>query len=255
MNDTVFQQKLLSVMTDNKYDRIIPKRRSGKLDHKNAWRVHTGAENIFRQKQERKGKEYSVVLLVDESGSMGTIGWGADKMMPTKGVVSFMARQLQKAGINFAIIGFNAKIRTHKPFGSTMHESDLVKLEDDLYAACHGKLPGQSRNDISCNHDYDAIESALRMLAPTKHGKILITFSDGHPNCDYGSGCGYDEQKHQHAKIRAMVRENPQVVTIGVGILESMGLNKIYDQVVDVQDLTAFKDQVIGVLAKNIKRG
>lgn len=256
MNDTVFQQKLLSVMTDNRYDRVIPKRRSGKLDHKNAWRVHAGAENVFKQKQERKGKEYSVVLCVDESGSMKHFGGGGydTKFDAAVDLASYMATHLQKAGIDFAVIGFNCNVVTHKNFGSKMGAFELQLMRQEMDRNYHGCFPS-GWTYAHGNHDFVAIEQGLEMLRHRTHGKILISLSDGQPACDDCDACGYDEDKHEPRNIHALIKSYPDVLSVGVGILQSSHLGSMFDHVVPIEDLADFKGKMIGFLDKNIKRG
>ena len=56
MKERVFKLALQSIMKDNVYDRVIRKRKKGRLDDKNLYKVAVNQENIFKQKQERKNK-------------------------------------------------------------------------------------------------------------------------------------------------------------------------------------------------------
>lgn len=73
MNDATFQAKLSSILTDNKFDRWVAGKRSGKLDTKRIYKIRT-ASTIFKKREARKGKDYSVMIVVDTSGSMSSGG-------------------------------------------------------------------------------------------------------------------------------------------------------------------------------------
>lgn len=68
--DNVLNARVKSIVQDNKNKRMTPNKRAGKLHMNRLWRAKTGVQNVFRQQQERKGKEYHVRILVDQSGSM-----------------------------------------------------------------------------------------------------------------------------------------------------------------------------------------
>lgn len=258
MQDAVFQAKLQSVMTDNKFDRVIPKRRTGKLDTRNLWRASVGAVNVFKQKQERKGKEYSVVLTVDESGSMMHDGYATPeyryKFDAAVDVACYMARHLEKAGISFAVIGFNCTVITHKALDQKFVETDFRQAARRNYDSC---VEGTSWHNAHGNHDHDAIELGMKMLSPEKHGKILMHLSDGKPACDYGSNaeCRYDQDKHRPERIRAIMHANPEVKAIGVGILEWQHLDRMFGTMLPIKSLSEFKEGLIKTLEREIKRG
>jgi hypothetical protein len=73
LTDAVFRQQLKNIMIDNAFDRRVRGRKRGKLDMKSLYKVPAKRENIFTLKEARKNKRYNVLLLVDESGSMGGI--------------------------------------------------------------------------------------------------------------------------------------------------------------------------------------
>ena len=61
MNDVTFQRFLSSVMLDNKYDRFVKNRRTGKLDTRNIYKIKF-SEKIFKRREARKNKHYAVTL-------------------------------------------------------------------------------------------------------------------------------------------------------------------------------------------------
>jgi len=253
MHDNVFQKKLTSVMKDNLYDRVIPKRRAGKLDFNNAWRVHVGAKNVFQSKQERKNKEYNVVFCLDESGSME--GY---KLDTAKSIMTFLTRILGKSGVNFAVVGYNCNVVVHKGFdkGVSPEEMEGMIMENfESKIIHHVTKEPVDYVALQGNHDWLALDTAYRLLKGRKHGKILIMLSDGRPKCDNPGRCGYPVKLHSLDVMRSLVKGNGDVISIGVGIRESNHLHGVFDEVVEVNDLNEFKNQMIALLNKKIKRG
>lgn len=263
ISDPAFSARLKSIMTDNKYDRKIPKRRKGRLDSHSLWRAKVGAENVFRQKQERKNKDYHVVLLIDLSGSMhGTI----DRRDPESQVkyeaaieqALFMAETLEKVEIAFTIMGFNCGVHIFKESHQTLKKLSKVKIRNNILRVL--------RTRWGENHDYQGLLAGYEKLKGDKHGKVLMVFSDGAP-----STCHRDADCYEHfgrklpesiwelnqddpAVLRNLVLAHKDVTTIGVG-LDSHVVEGIYPKHVLVESLADFKPKVLNALKSAIKRG
>jgi len=193
--DPVFKQQLMSVMTDNKYDRHLKGRKKGNIDHKSLWRVSTGATNVFTQKQSRKNKRYNIVLLIDESGSMhaavssrlATYYQLREHMPSDKAsdkaellrshqaarTAVFLAKHLDNINIELAIVGFNRFIMIHKNFDE--HLPDL----EELYGIIVNNVRGGGGAE---NNDIDGLAMAYKLLRPRLgQQNIVIMISDGQP--------------------------------------------------------------------------
>jgi cobalamin biosynthesis protein CobT len=249
MSPEVFVQQLRSVMTDNKFSRMIGSRLNGELDQRKMWRASTGAKNVFRQEAARKGKEYSVVLLLDESGSMG-----GNKYDVARETTIEMAKALARAGVDTAIIGFNCRLLVHKKFGEKF---DQAKLTEELREANTVRATNHSRGThyYAGNHNYAALEAGYKMLSSKKYGKIMLHISDGHPTCDYPEDCKYDQKLHRKANLKALTSKHPEVLDIGVGIYDTSVLPDIHDEVIEIRGMSEFKPLLINVLKKHIRRG
>lgn len=242
VSDSVFVQRLLMVMKDNQYDRVIPKRKKGKLDGKNIWKAVAGQVNVFKQRQESQNKEYHVVLAVDCSGSMG-----GQKFNSACETAAFMMESLQKADIDVSVIAFNCVIRVVKSrIERRMTGSELIKRISNHYGSQHGN-----------NNDFFALKQGFELLKADEYGKIFMVFSDGEPAaCEDCLGEQYKEvdKKNSIDYLNAFIKSFPQVTMIGVGI-GSHYVEKIYPKYILIDDLKDFKPKVLHALSKSIVRG
>lgn len=261
LKDHAFRARLSSVMLDNKYDRMLKGRTRGKLDMTRLYKVPTQSRSVFTQKQARRGKQYNVMLLVDESGSMGSQG----KSFLAAECAVFLAKQFEGININISIIGFNHYVTVRKEFTG---KADY----DRIYEAIAQRNWGRGSGD---NNDWDALNKAYHMFHKAPDGKnILIMLSDGAPassrsvefinikgkpeNPPSGSEPATREKRGQYwhnekKNLHHLVEANKDRVTsIGIGIME--GGWQIPDHVV-VKNLNELKPAIIGQLKKHIKRG
>lgn len=110
MRDIAFQKLLSSVMLDNKYDRYVKNRKTGKLDTKSLYKVNT-SNKLFKRREERKNKHYAISLVVDCSGSMG-----GDKIKVAANSAQKLSYHLYKIGIPHNVIVFHAGVFEIKTF-------------------------------------------------------------------------------------------------------------------------------------------
>lgn len=262
--DSVFRERLRSIMTDNMYDRHVRGRTRGKLDLTRLWKGETGATTLFTQKQARKNKKYNVLLLVDESGSMGD--GPRSKMAVASEATVFLAQSFQGININLAIVGFNAYIKVHKGFDEKM--PDLKLLGQVITVGTGGED----------NNDYDALSYAYKMF-PEEGENILVMMSDGEPAPTGDWGYIQDESnwkgvmtekdelgkryplwfdtsfkgsRRKKKSFHDLVAKHPDVTSIGIGILE--GGWQIPDHKV-IKNLKELKPVILAELTKKIRRG
>lgn len=254
LKDPAFRARLSSIMLDNKYDRRLRGRTRGKLDMGRLPKVPMMARNLFMQKQSRRGKNYNVTILVDQSGSMS----GAKSKRAAE-VGLFLLNAFDKIGINTCIIGFHDEIQVYRDWGSK-------KKYDDVYKDLLGNYGG--------NEDYDAMHFALEHFnkAPDEGENILLMLSDGAPTLDghhevYDEkhkrinfkfhegdrdGTGEWEWKNEEEHLHHLVESYTHVKSIGIGIFA--GGWQIPEHFV-IQTLDDLKPTIIKVLGQKIKRG
>lgn len=248
--DGAFKSRLSSVMLDNKYDRRTKGRTRGKLDMNRLYKIPTGSRSVFTQKESRKGKNYSVVIGVDRSSSMGDAG---KDLLAAESVV-FLTKQLTDIGINVGIVTY---------------EQDVQVLKNiDNMKPNYKFIYGEIANSRGGTNDYPAMRKAYQMLSKAPEGKkIFIMLSDGSPggyhdtpikNLDgsldtslkplNGNNINYNEKLHLHHLVKAQ----KNIESIGIGI--RAGGWQVPDHEV-IQDVKMLKKTIIKQLRKHIKRG
>lgn len=115
-------------MLDNKYDRFVKNRRTGKLDTRSLYKVSTSSK-LFKKREARKNKDYAVSLVVDCSGSMG-----GDKISMAAESAEKLSHHLARIGIPHNVVGFHVEAREFKPFNA----KEKPNLKNEIIGEVHG---------------------------------------------------------------------------------------------------------------------
>ena len=249
--DPVFRQRLISIMSDNKYDRQLRNRKRGKIDHKGLWRVSTGANNVFTQKQARKNKDYQIVLIIDQSSSMSSPAlpnrevkaqWShllaqddhegiaelneeySLRSYATK-VALFLAKHFDEGlNVDLAIVGFGHNYEVIKQLDEV---ADLEKIERKLQRNRGG-------TDL-----FDPLHHTYSRLLRGRNNPIVIVISDG--------------ETDDKVAVTRIVRANRHVPTLGIGLMGHR-VSVIPDNIM-INNIEELKPAMISYLRKKIKRG
>ncbi len=204
MNDPTFQRLLQSILFDNMYDRYVGHRKTGKLSMKTLSKI-SFSDKLFKKREERLHKNYSIALLVDCSGSMRDDARykfafeSAEKL----------SKHLASAKIPHAIYGFNTVTAQIKPFGVSAGVNIYKKLElilcelsafwneetgkylghnidfKNLKTIDRDKIikgnPWDSHGGSGYNNDSYAVRKVANDLLKEKGTKVMIVLSDGQP--------------------------------------------------------------------------
>jgi hypothetical protein len=161
MNDITFSKLFSSVMLDNKFDRFVKNRRTGKLDTKGLYKVDTSSR-LFKKREARKNKNYAVSLVVDVSGSMR-----GEKLNTASESAKKLSFHLSKIGINHNVVVFASHVEEVKPFG--------IKFDDQID---HRILGQMGYGKLSENYDtyIHWIKGTGQRVVSKKTGATLIPF-------------------------------------------------------------------------------
>lgn len=292
MNDATFQRTLQSVLFDNKYDRFVAKRRSGKLNTKGLSKIGY-SDKIFKKREERQNKEYSIALVVDCSGSMNgsRIAFATD-------AANKLSKHLSSAKINHAVYTYGNHCVQLTPFTTKydrqiprkfelVKEGDIrihwkcdVPIEDrkgwrfDKYT-CLGldyDFAKNKRISIKGSNDTDyvgggtatsiALEKVNYELSKESGKKIMIILSDGDYNECKGNRQAYELPKKTYDEIPQdlkkivvrIIKSGIEVHSIGI---QTDGVNRYYppERTCAIYDLAQLYDHIIKIIRLNLKRG
>lgn len=134
MNEPTFRTKLNSILKDNAIERFVGNKKKGKVNTKRLYKIGD-SRKIFKQKEERKGKDYSITLLLDASGSMKS------SQSEVMSAVGHIGNALNKTDIPFSVYAFADCTRLIKTFEEKYderrvrgHYYDMFDLE---YYCCY----------------------------------------------------------------------------------------------------------------------
>jgi len=247
-----FSARLKSILRDNKVTRWGGGFLSGKLNGKNLYEWRCNNMKLFKRKVERQDKDYSVCLLVDESGSMG-IGVGS-KMYYAVCATVLLAEVLHSLKIPFEILGFNKTFRVYKTY--TQNFNMVVKKNIML-------MEGQaSVGDAGDNNDGYAVNWANYRLSIAEGNKVLLVLSDGQPdNSDIpirdpkeAKRLRGKYKKYTDFNLKHEVNKASKISTcIGIGI-NSKDVENYYPKHIVVRELRTLPTTLISMLKRTIKR-
>lgn len=167
MNDITFSKLLSSVMLDNKYDRFVKNRRTGKLNTTSLYKVNTSSR-LFKRREARKNKNYAVSLVVDCSGSMA-----GSKLQMAASCAAKLSHHLAKIGIPHNVVLFNAGVEQIKKFDT----KELPTLEQDIVGQLQSGdtcLNGKRATDKGKHYFWDAVARKKSLI----RGRALMPFME-----------------------------------------------------------------------------
>jgi len=295
MKDVAFQKLLASVILDNKYDRYVKNRKTGKLDTNSVYKINHSAK-LFKKREARKNKDYSVSLVVDCSGSMS-----GSKIRNAAKSAQNLSHHLCKIGVPNNVVIFHTGVHEIKPFGI----KEKKGIEKEIIDEVHGerkvywfdidkkvknvnggkdlyKFIGLTnswreyetfREDLArrkikynrfegpgYNSDAEALRIAREFLLKQKGSKIMIFLSDGQPA---PLPRGYESPVYEGTDQRDYDLKHEVNVTIATGIelysigIQSDAVTRYYPKKRTrvIGSSDALYENIIELVKKNLKRG
>ncbi len=275
MNSQVFKNKLNSILKDNAIERYVGGKKRGKLNNKRLYKI-SHSEKIFKGKEERKGKDYSVTFLLDASGSMG----GARAKITCESIEN-LCNVFQKINVPTSVFAFQDVVRQLKNFNEKYVAGTLTKLYDKTYCVkyyyCYscGDMDIEQRhfckkygrivesNRTSGGGTNDAIGLYMTADYATKNAikNIIIVITDGEGNNIQGNDGMYQgkiklsDLKSTSAVVKAVKKKYPDTIILAVGIMASH-VGGVYgnQNVINIKNTDEMFDAVAKLLSRNIKR-
>lgn len=238
---------LLDVNFDPKTDKV-DNLRNGKLDIAKIATVQSGNTRVYYKVEENiSTKPFAVCILMDESGSMGSLRDRPSSRENAhhqhslvKTLYKTFSQILPKDKIY--IYGHSGDAKTHcNPEIRIYHDPYNQKFEECFEGQRH----------VSFNENYDGvvIEKIYdEIRSKTSENILFISISDGQPSgCNYGGSEAIDEMKRVIEKCR-----RDGFVTVGIGFQYS-GVKDIYSYSSTINNLNDTPKIVSTLLNKVVK--
>ena len=250
-----FITRIKNILKDNKTKRLIGNKAYGRLDHKKLFKISTTGK-IFKRKTEKSEKDYSLCLLIDQSGSMGH-GIGSRLCMAAS-CAYMLTREFQDV-VDIDVCGFSDdRFRGdehYKKFKQKkMTEKELDKMRETIYEIGGGG-----------NHDFIGVRKAHERLSRQKsQEKYIIVLSDGEPSC--GCDLCHTELEELRKKYPSIVNnygnallheikeaEHDGIYVIGIGI-KSQSVKRYYKTFGLVDELDMLYPEILKTLSSTTRR-
>lgn len=294
MNKRQFTNRLKGILEHNAIERPNEREKSGLLNQKRIALAGV-TERVFKKRGDTKDQErnYAISILMDASGSMGSMDVG-DKLHAAHHAVKELAEVLtQLKGVEFEIAQFSATdiiLKTFdQQFSAEMLESYGNSMPTDYWVNSTTKdvydVPGgadttdltnkgysheYSQNFRGDNHDSLMVYRAYKRLLNRKGKKILLVLSDGKPTQGTIVNAVKDNKTirgdvyaaklfkdyYSEAALRTVtkkIKKEKKVIMLGVGILDE-SVENFYPHVTVIHETSEFFEKLTSLLAKQIKK-
>ena len=229
----VLQKTLERLVKAKTRTRNLPGKRCGRVNPSSLFRLKTGDDRVFRQRDIGESKDVAISLVIDCSGSM----MGNKIRLAIEAAFS-LCDVLSKIGIKNEVIGFTTLEMTREmleeierfyakcdgvarsfsrteplwlPIFKSFDERFLTQNKRNMTLAAIGSL--RLRNNI----DGESITlAAKRLMAQKEKGKQMIVLSDGAP---VGWGCRDDIESDLLRSVKEA--ESMGIKVLGVGIMDN----------------------------------
>ncbi|MGZ8172954.1 MAG: cobaltochelatase CobT-related protein [Methylobacter sp.] len=248
----VLQKTLERLVKAKTNVRNLPGKRSGRVNATSLFRLKSGDDRVFKQKDAGVSNEVAVSLVVDCSGSMG----GEKIDLAMKGAFA-LCDVLTRLNISNEVIGFTTGdsddvIGEMRKQGHSINDYSryeplnmpIFKGFDERFGVeqkTRMALVSKGRFDLRNNVDGESIRiAARRLLSMTKErGKQMIVLSDGSPAC-YGS---YGDVSRDLTKAVGEI-EKMGIRIIGIGINDA-SVKRFYKNHIVINDINQLPELII----------
>ena len=204
MRAPVFRAHLQSILKDNAIERFVSGQKKGTLNTKRLYKI-SHSDKIFKQKQERKGKDYGVALIVDVSGSM------SERLADAIRSASQIIEQLNIAKVPVWAYTFSEctrQVYAHtEVFNKTSFKNDVMNQYRGGFLVCKGCNEYDCGADHKCQNTQKSYCSnggtkdalALHLVSQEVHKRnkknIIIVITDGQGDWGYSEHWHYRGMK------------------------------------------------------------
>jgi uncharacterized protein with von Willebrand factor type A (vWA) domain len=219
-----------SILKDNSVRRFTRPYKRGKLDAKRIYKyLATDNLRIFKKPKAISQQNYPMTIVVDMSGSMR----GRNSKYATEGVI-VLSNVMERLGFPYEIIAYNGTVYSVKKFSEPLRPEILPSLE---------KANGDN-NELST---VKLLTNRLKSFDPSNEfHKGVFWITDG-------EAYSPDEVKVQVSELEK--NHNTTVFAIGIGGVRQEALDRCYNHVVKVDNVTELPKQLVDLMRGQFRRG
>jgi len=223
---------------------VIRNQKSGRLDKRMLHRIPMDRRDIFHTTIVKEDKPLDVCLLVDESGSMGSLMTDA-----RRSCISVKEALEDNAMLDLWVMGHTADghdgwHQDPRSTNMTIYHSPSVKDRKHALGSMRARYENRDGNAILAGAQRVREESSNPMS-----NKLMIVFSDGSPAAiGYGGGSGIE---HVAKVVKGLEAKGWSIIQVGFGgahFQERMFSNHIY-----VDDMRNLSGKISKIIRKVIK--
>lgn len=230
--------------------------KSGKLDTNKFVAALSRSSSIYTRTHIKKAKGGVVVILVDESGSMGYSQNKNSKAYKARMTVVLLNEALKQTKTPYFIFGHTAD--TFHVEGSVGFDTYSSNSKDyDTLLMGYKDIDNESNweqsslthiTGRSCNRDGVAIEKTIERVRRKYRVEqiLLLVISDGQPSAENY----YNGVFHTRSVIKKL--ENANVKVVGLG-MQTNYMKNIYGEFAEFKNLESFTDEMGKLITKKIE--
>lgn len=246
-NSLISQARLLArnlVLQTREDVSIIRGLREGSFDSRKIIEAAFGMDTVYKQDRTRKAAQISLVLLIDESGSMGMKSGTNKKIKEAQRVAILFAEAARLSGqaCDFYIYGFTAD---EDQYGRGTNTITLYREKGLDRTHALGSVSEKSNN----RDGVAMLEVAKRVRSFTDKKCLFIVISDGQPSAsDYP-----DAVEHTAMAVRELSKDGFLPIQVGIAVNES-DQKKMFTHYINYKDAKTLVSSMAGVLKKEVTR-
>lgn len=221
---------LRSIIKDNAIKRFARPFKRGKLDAKRMYKyLATDNLRIFKKPRVVSNKEYTMAIMVDQSGSMN----GHLSEHALRGAI-VMAEVFEQLGLPYEVLGFRDEVFVYKGFSQPLRPALIPSI---------GKSGGGT-NDLNA---IQILEDHIKKFDSShKYRKGIFVITDG-------EGADPAMMKEKVTEIETM--HNTTVFGIGIGSVRESSLKQTYNTYLKVDNVQALPSTLVSIMKTQFKRG
>jgi len=223
------QKTIERLVIAKSHSRNVPGKTSGRVNSSSLFRLKTGDNRVFKQKEEAETKDVAVSLVVDCSGSMN----GEYIKIALQSAYA-LSTVLSRLNISNEVIGFTTKTPKSRSYSREMHDErerlgvsysrtepiympifkgfdEKLGVEQKKRMAYGYRSSGYLRNNVDGE---SVVIAAKRLMQRPEIGKKMFVLSDGRP-CADGDFAAMDRDLVE--SVRKIENSGVGVVGIGIG--------------------------------------